>query len=448
VILAWCFSAFTFHEIDSKVDEKERTKIQLDYVTRQLNGIVRENFFGHIDVCSFPDRACSQCEALTLPAMLLARQSSSSALVQRLCKSESASISAAEVRESLPSFGSGVSDDAIIKALAEHVLTVEKCDNVLNYVDTEEDLIQAMALDMKDRNGRDLKELERQKAATTDKELLNAIERKIAENVAEASFESSCRPAAATAVQGNSCRGFTAINDQTWFLGTPKRSDVLHECLHVLTVAGGLNELSKLTGLTFMEGVNQYFTRAVFNELKKRGETDKTEYAKAYPKALEFVEQLVRRHGIRMFYQAHFKGDVRPLKNALLGNWVKCLGYTEKKNYPTEEEQFDYLIDRLENPINKKHGDVDTNYTTLQTRLAPTLSQLESERKTLEKKLKKEKKKETKLKNKNTDEKSEQLKLSKIQSKIDGIEKSLGEIQSKIDGVTRNNAVYDKLFSN
>lgn len=96
-----------------------------------------------------------------------------------------------------------------------------------------------------------------------------------------------------------------------------------------------------------MEGVNQFFTVQVFKELK----IDPSEYAEAYPKELDLVTKLVEHYGIRRFYQAHFKGEVKPLLDAFMVNWAKELGWSEKRKYETPKAMFEYLIDRLKNPV-------------------------------------------------------------------------------------------------
>jgi len=121
----------------------------------------------------------------------------------------------------------------------------------------------------------------------------------------------------------NRCRGFTMGNDQVWFFGKPKESDKLHECIHVLSAAGGKNAVTRDLGLSFNEGITQYLTIRACEHLG-------VEVNPAYERLVDFVSDLEEKVGVRVLCQAYFLEDYDPLLGAMVQRWSKP-SWSDKK---------------------------------------------------------------------------------------------------------------------
>lgn len=106
----------------------------------------------------------------------------------------------------------------------------------------------------------------------------------------------------------NNCRGFTAFNDKIYFLGEAQASDCVHECIHVLSARGGLSTFREVFGDDLLEGFTQYLTVEVSKTIM-----DEDKIAEGYVAQLKLTKKLVKRHGLDLFCNAYFKGEMDAL---------------------------------------------------------------------------------------------------------------------------------------
>merc|ERR1712098_719233 len=103
-----------------------------------------------------------------------------------------------------------------------------------------------------------------------------------------------------------------------YFVGKPEPSDVVHECIHVLCserdLMTGKSKFQEEFGLAMLEGVTQYLAEQVC--AVSEPQIDVTN--KAYPKQVKATMTLVGRHGLRLVYNAYFKGETEELIHSMV----------------------------------------------------------------------------------------------------------------------------------
>jgi len=149
---------------------------------------------------------------------------------------------------------------------------------------------------------------------------------------------------AETALGSTGCRGFTGYNDMMSFLGEPAESDKVHECIHVLCSKKdpetGKCKFKAEFGILMLEGVTQYLTKKVCKVLK-------IGVKKAYPRQVTSTKNyLVKKHGLRLVYNAYFKGETEALVQSMIDNFkpkyseknrVEWTDYNHAKDSGTED---------------------------------------------------------------------------------------------------------------
>jgi len=127
-------------------------------------------------------------------------------------------------------------------------------------------------------------------------------------------------------LRGNQCKGFSCLDDSVWMYDGAVHSDILHECIHILSTPGGLGPFYNMFGNDLNEGATQFFTERVCETLGVRG----PDFAVRYPDEVDFVKSLCDTYGLGVIYNAYFKGAVEPLLDDMVKQWTT---YVKQKLY-------------------------------------------------------------------------------------------------------------------
>jgi len=213
---------------------------------------------------------------------------------------------AARVRETVPEWKKDLqtlteTDESKIKELAKCVKVIMNISELYN-VRNEEEFTKAFA--------------------DADRESDN-ITRGLGVTIAQKTDKMYLAEAAQT-LSSNDCRAFTGYNGMMYFRGEPELSDHVHECIHVLCKEQdrktGMSKFEADFGKAFLEGVTQHLTVRVCKFLG-------IDVNPAYPGLERGTKALVTEYGLRLVYNAYFKGETEALIQPMVNNY-KQVGWS------------------------------------------------------------------------------------------------------------------------
>lgn len=132
-----------------------------------------------------------------------------------------------------------------------------------------------------------------------------------------AEYDEDLYDAAYQQITDNQCKGFSCLDDSVWMLEGAVESDLLHECIHILSTKGGQGPWYYALGNYANEGVTQYMTTLVCEELG-------VECMERYPKEVAHTQTICESAsvGFQLVYRAYFKGEVDAFLDHMAMVWT------------------------------------------------------------------------------------------------------------------------------